>query len=405
MKKTCIHLLVVSLIASFCFANLTVFAEGDDLVIDATTITGSNFTVSTNGIECNQFGQYASIGNIDLSLYGSVVFSYASDAEADFKSVLGELVFALTTTGAIQNSDGTAVAEANIVVQKSGISAVASSWVPEDVTVDIDSDYNGEVFFAVYHATPGHCALLKKITFVKKGTTSIPTVNTTVATGGGDPGTAFIMGVGDYYGLRVNVTTPMSGITMFQWTPGGGEGYCDYNVSVYAGDTDYDTSIKGTAVASVDQRSTGDGLLTVNFAEKLNAAEYVIVISIKDISTEHNSVMYLQSGDGINTDDTTYVESYYKAFAGEHAGKTAIITLVTDQPAEGSSVLAELSAASLVTPTEEPEITPTEKPTETPSGNNPSTGDFAGFVPMCFIVIVALALAVILITKKNRSAI
>lgn len=168
MKKLGICLLIASLIASFCVANLTVFAEEENLVIDATTITGGNFNVNSNGTECSGLGQYASLGNIDLSKYGEVVFSYASDAGAVFTGDKGDIAFAITKNGAIQDSNGDAVESADVICKISGFKAVASSWVPEDIKTDINSDYNGEVFFAVYHPTPGNCALLKKITFIAK---------------------------------------------------------------------------------------------------------------------------------------------------------------------------------------------------------------------------------------------
>lgn len=165
MKKR-FHVVSLILAAILCLSGFTGFAASEDLVIDATKLSGGN----ANGYPVETaYGLYTSLGSLDMSQYEKVVFSYASDAGAVFSGDLGNLSFALTTNGAIQDATtGAALSTATVLARVDNIGAVKTSWQAEELTATIDSDYKGEVFFAAFHPTRGNCALLKSITFVRK---------------------------------------------------------------------------------------------------------------------------------------------------------------------------------------------------------------------------------------------
>ena len=161
MKKLLALTLVLSLM-------LTVFAfdvsASDDLVIDMSKVEGkagfnenspcglwpaAGYTDQHVISFCN-YGSYASLGEIDLSKYESIVVTYASSQNVDYKDY--KTAFGFTTKGGMQaGPEKVSDEEAGLITKYEFDGVVEGGWQGiVDVTLDLDSDYSGEVFIANY---------------------------------------------------------------------------------------------------------------------------------------------------------------------------------------------------------------------------------------------------------------
>jgi hypothetical protein len=118
---------------------------------------------------CN-FGSYASLGEIDLSKYEAIVVTYARSQDVDYASY--NTTFGFTNKGAMQTAGGEKVSDedAGVITKYVFEGSVPGGWQGRvDVTLELNSDYNGEVFVANYldPAFP-HGFVITDIRFVAK---------------------------------------------------------------------------------------------------------------------------------------------------------------------------------------------------------------------------------------------
>ncbi len=94
-------------------------------------------------------GKAWKIGMLDLGKYSSVEITYGSDGGALFAEGSNTFI-ALTQNGATQNSDYTAKEDTQILARTEQLAAPAGSWGAgkTTVTIDLSTDYNGEVWMA-----------------------------------------------------------------------------------------------------------------------------------------------------------------------------------------------------------------------------------------------------------------
>lgn len=162
MKKLLAIVFALTLILSVF--NFSVSAN-EDLVIDMSAVVGkagfnenspcglwpaAGYTDKHVVAFCN-YGAYASLGNVDLSKYKAVVVTYARSQATDYAPY--NTAFAITTAGAIQQSGSAAIddATAGVVAKYVFDGVVEGSWQGRvDVTIDLNSNHNGEVFVANY---------------------------------------------------------------------------------------------------------------------------------------------------------------------------------------------------------------------------------------------------------------
>ncbi len=133
-----------------------------------------------------RYGKYVSLGEWDLSKYKSLTITYGADNRAVFyDEEKGNAYIALTTTGAVQDTDGNAIADANIIGQVD-IPVPGFSWSNDELEITIDSNYSGEVYLAIFHIVEGHDCLISDITLWEKESaataTPVPTEKTSDAT-------------------------------------------------------------------------------------------------------------------------------------------------------------------------------------------------------------------------------
>ena len=116
------------------------------------------------GIEAQQYGLYVSLGEMDLSKVTAINIIYGSDANAAFEPAGGTRAYvALTTGGAIQDANGS-VGDTTHILSQTDILNPAASWQRDTLTLDVDSDYSGEVYLAFYMPLQGHTCLVVDIT-------------------------------------------------------------------------------------------------------------------------------------------------------------------------------------------------------------------------------------------------
>lgn len=124
-----------------------------------------------------KYGNYFSLGQWDLSKFKSITISYGADNKAEFQNEeKGSAYIALTTGGAVQDTQGAKIDDVNIIGQ-TDIPVPEVSWGRDELEITFDSDYSGEVFLAIFHVSEGHNCLISEITFYEKdgGATSVPT--------------------------------------------------------------------------------------------------------------------------------------------------------------------------------------------------------------------------------------
>ena len=93
----------------------------------------------------------------------TITLYYGSDKGAAFETATGGRAFvALTTAGAVQNSDGS-LGDQSHIIAKTEIPNPSQSWQRDPLTLTVDSDYEGEVYLAFYFPLPGHTCLVADI--------------------------------------------------------------------------------------------------------------------------------------------------------------------------------------------------------------------------------------------------
>lgn len=172
-------LVMLTVVISLCASVIPAMAARTSYVVDIESLEGNEGTSVvkyidtkfTYCIENERYGNYISLGEVDLSLYGSVVVTYGADASAVFQDEdTGDSAFiAITTNGQVQDEEGNAISTANIIGQVD-IEQPAYSWGDDELEIEFESDYKGEVFLALFHVSEGHNCLVSDITFEGKNT-------------------------------------------------------------------------------------------------------------------------------------------------------------------------------------------------------------------------------------------
>jgi hypothetical protein len=178
-----IFAIVLALSLMLSLLSLGVSAN-EDLVIDISQIEGkagfnNNSPLGlwpaagydeTHVIAMCNFGAYASLGEIDLSKYEAIVVTYARGSAENYDEK--NTAFGFTTKGALQTAGGEQVSDedAGVIVKYVFEGSVSGGWQGRvDLTLDLDSDYKGEVFVANHldpSFTPGF--VITGIKFIAK---------------------------------------------------------------------------------------------------------------------------------------------------------------------------------------------------------------------------------------------
>jgi len=174
---------VLAFMLMLCLFSFGVSAN-EDLVIDISKVEGkAGFNQNSplglwpaagyddkHVIAMCNFGSYASLGEIDLSKYEAIVVTYARGQDVDYASY--NTAFGFTNKGAMQTAGGEKVSDedAGVITKYVFEGSVSGGWQGRvDVTLELNSDYNGEVFVANYldPAFP-HGFVITDIRFVAK---------------------------------------------------------------------------------------------------------------------------------------------------------------------------------------------------------------------------------------------
>lgn len=139
-------------------------SAADDLEIDFGSLTADTnmqiYVFEAAGYTENviQFMQQASaqnLGSIDLSKYGSVTIHYGSDGNAIFQGDKYNGFLAITENGPVMDTAGEPLADAKIVGKVELEDQSNGGWAQGDteVTIPLDSTYNGPVYVALFSVT------------------------------------------------------------------------------------------------------------------------------------------------------------------------------------------------------------------------------------------------------------
>ena len=123
--------------------------------------------VGAGGVESAALLHQGSIalGEIDLSKYSAVVVTYGSDPGAKQGDV--GTFMALTKNGAVENADSSDKTDAEIIAQATMSNATGFWNVTRDVTIELDTDYNGVVYLA-QDMKDGNGIAITSIVFIAK---------------------------------------------------------------------------------------------------------------------------------------------------------------------------------------------------------------------------------------------
>lgn len=174
MKKTVMKLLVLGLVIS-CFMASLVPARADEWIDIEEYSTLEEQTIDCRwenayGCYCfpvQYYGQYVCLGNYDLSKFNGMTIVVGMDLAAVLVSSSGRpYTIALTKNGPVQDSAGAWIDTAEVIgTVEIAEPPGASNWGRDEIYIEFDTDYSGEVWLAVFCAAVGHTVLMSDMWF------------------------------------------------------------------------------------------------------------------------------------------------------------------------------------------------------------------------------------------------
>lgn len=164
MKKT--GLIMTLVVVFVLMSSLMAYAANPPYEVDIEALQGGTGTgnihifspagYSDYILQMGNIGDYMSLGVIDLSKYDTVTIMYGADGGAEFYDDEKHAWLALTTNGPTINSSYTPIPDVDIISQVN-LENPDGNWAGgnTEVTMTIDSDFNGEVFLAMTMAKIG----------------------------------------------------------------------------------------------------------------------------------------------------------------------------------------------------------------------------------------------------------
>ncbi len=159
-------ILTVTVVCIFVLMAIGVYASSPPTEIDIESLADEKGTGNVHifaqaqytdfVLQMGNIGDYHSLGEIDLSKYDTVTIWYGADGGAQYYDDNINAFLALTTTGATQDTKYVPIEDVNII-SKVNLENPEGSWANSsmEVSMKIDSDFNGEVFLALNMAKIG----------------------------------------------------------------------------------------------------------------------------------------------------------------------------------------------------------------------------------------------------------
>ena len=452
MKKIFSLILAVSMVLVL-FAGIGVSAEGETIAV---TDDGSKVTLDlTKGTlasdnEC-ALGITLSEGNVKTSADGAETKAHFLERAYAVEYITWNVNFAKEGNYKIEIPVYTMDGVGAISVYLNGAKMYSAGnftaggynqprIYSNNAELYVTADKAGEAELTIYFDCLGVYMLAPQISYFEGEIPAQPAIKKYVRTAVADsltssPAKAFLLDEETYYGLHVNTAKAFSGITLPQWTPGGGQGHCKFKLSVYNWDEDEQKTIEGTPVATKEFTTPGDCIMSCEFDNEIPAGNYYIYIECVELSIDEGSThtggvqMHMKSGLPMNVDDT--YDYYFEAYTNivDYVivpERMVYMNLIVSEDVEPVDMFLELydgsdepaesekpTATTKPTTTEKP--TATAKPTGTPANktnapsnsgsnnndDNNNTGLLIGIIAGAAVVVIAAVVAIIVIKKKK----